>query len=352
LDGILVCGYPGRSEYSREEMMMLGHMSARVTSEHPFTLDARGNIKPELNPAREPLDKGSIFNNPVGWSQLQNLVSKGSGVLWEHVLNQTESGLEPEIFWKLLVIYEGSLFYINSNSLMKHLFLPIDGKSWVKLSSIASFSVDDETITATDNLGDKYSIRFPDEIVSWGKTHINGMDFKFWLSNLLICLSKLNSKSNSDLFLIRASFEAEEIPNDNSISREMSAVRSIPFEGLNNDYLTTAQYTNVVNCDNPLVKIVLNSRFAKTKNEIQEFAESLVFNICYLIQELRNEKKPFTTKVRQRSLKYTSILFLNMDWSKYSDGVKPPYKIYVDKNTTFRVTEEDFKDWARQKHEF
>lgn len=352
LDGILVCGHPGRSEYSRMEMMMLGHMAAKVTSEHPFTLDVRGNIKPELNPAREPLDKGSIFDNPVGWSQLQNLVSRGSGILWEHVLNQTESGLEPEVFWKLLVIYEGSPFYINSNSLLKYLSLPIDGKSWVKLSSIASFSLDDETITATDRLGNKHSIQFPDEIINWGKTHINGMHFNYWLSNLLICLSKFDSNSESNLFLFRASFEAGEIPNDNSFSREMSAVKFIPFDGLKNDYLTTTLYTNVANCDNPLVKILLNSRFAKTKNEIQEFAESFVFNICYLIQELRKENKPFTTKVGLRSLKYTSILFLNVDWSKYSDNVKPPYKIYIDKNTTYEITEEDFKDWARQKHEF
>ncbi len=351
LDGILVCGYPGRSEYSRMEMMMLGHMAARVTSEHPFTLDVRGNIKPELNPAREPLDKESIFHNPVGWSQLQNLVSRGSGILWEHVLNQIESGLEPEIFWKLLIVYEGSPFYINSNSLLKHLSLPVDGKSWVKLSSIASFSVDDESISATDRLGNKHSIRFPDEIVSWGKTHINGLDFKYWLTNLLICLSKLNARSNGDLFLLRASFEAEEVPNDNSISREMSAVKFISFDGLNNDYLITTQYTNVVNSDNPLVKVVLNSRFSKTNNEIQEFAKSFVFNICYLIQELRKEKKPFTTKVGLRSLKYTSILFLNMDWSKYSDELKPPYKVYVDKNTTYEIIEEDFKGWARQKHE-
>ncbi|MDA3614327.1 HD domain-containing protein [Polluticaenibacter yanchengensis] len=352
LDGILVCGYPGRSEYSRMEMMMLGHMTARVASEHPFTLDVRGSIKPELNPAREPLDKGSIFNNPVGWSQLQNFVSRGSGILWKQVLNQTENGLEPEVFWKLLVIYDGSPFYINSNSLLKDLSLPIDGKNWIKLSSLASFSVNDETITATDRLGNKHSIHFPDEIVSLGKNHINGMDFKYWVSNLLICLSKLNSKPESDLFLFRTSFEAKEIPSDNSISREMSAVRFIPFDMLNNDYLTTNQYTNVANCNNPLVKIVLNSRFAKTKNEIQEFAESFVFNVCYLIQELRKENKPFTTKVGLRSLKYTSILFLNMDWSKYSDNVKPPYKIYIDKNTKYEITEEDFKNWARQKHEF
>lgn len=347
LDGILVCGYPGRSEYSGMEMRMLGHRSAKVTSEHPFTLDVRGSIKPELNPAREPLDSGSFFDSPIGWSQLQNLVSRGSGILWENLLNQTESRLEPEIFWKLLVIHEGSPSYINSNSLLKHLSLPIDGKSWLKLSSIASFSVNDDNITATDRADDQYSICFPNEIKSWGKTHINGIDFNSWLSNLLICMSKLNPRSEGDLFLFRDSFKAEEIPNDNYLSIDMSAVRSIPFEGLKNDYLTTTQYVNVVNCHNPLVKSLFKSRFVKTKNEIQEFAKSFVFNICGLIQKFEVEKKPFTTKVGSRSLKYTSILFLNMDWSKYPDELKPPYKVYIDKNTTCEITEEDFKGWAK-----
>lgn len=349
LDGILVCGHPGRAEYLREVAMMLGHMATKVSSEHNFTLDVRGNIKPELNPAREPLDKGNIFDSPVGWAQLQNFVSRGSGILWEQVLNLTESGLEPETFWKLLVIYEGSPFYMQCNCLLKNLYLPVEGKSWVKLSSIVSFSVDDKTIAATDSPGNKYSIYFSDEIVSWGKTHINGMDFKDWLSNLLICLAKFNSKSDDDLFLFRDKFDAEEIPNDNSISKVMSTVKFIPFDGLNTDYLTTTKHINIANSDNPLAKLVRSRRFAKTKSEIHEFAQSLVFNICDLIKELEKDKKPFTTKVRLRSLKYTSILFLNIDWSKYSEDLKPPYKIYIDKSTTYEITEEDFKGWARQK---
>lgn len=351
LDGILVCGHPGRSDSPREVSMMLGHMASRISSEHPFTLDVRGIIKPELNPAREPLDNGGMFNAPVGWTSLQNLVSRGSGILWEYVLNETRQGSNSEAFWKLLVIYDGSPLYIKSKTLYENLYLPVDGNAWIKLSSIVSFSID-TTIQATDKNGNHSLIMFSNEIINWGKTHINGLDFRYWLSNFLLCLTKFNSHSDSTMFLLRSSFNSEEIPNDNLISKEMSPVRFMPFDGLTNDYITTTKHVNIANSDSPLVKLILTSRFARNKNEIQEFAQALVFNICYLIQLSINEKKVFTTKTGLRSLKYTSLLYFNMDWNKYAEDLKPPYKIFIDKNTTIEITEEDFKFWANKNYKF
>lgn len=349
LDGILVCGHPGRAEDSKEVERMLGYRQARVSCEHPFTIDVRGSIKPELNPAREPLDDGGFLNIPIGWKQLQNLISIGSGILWNQILSQTEKGLTPDVFWKLLVIYDGSPFYINCNSLLKNLHLPVEGKSWVKLSTIVSFSVYDEAISVTDLTGKVYSIHFSEEIISLSKTPINGINLNQWLSDLLISLGKFNSKSNNDLFLLRDSFGDDEILNDNFINREMSFVSFIPFQGIGNDYITTTKHINIANSENPFAKLISNSKFVRTKSEIQEFADSLIFNICYLIQESAKDKKPFTLNVKSRPLKFTSILFLNIDWTKYSNDLKPPYKIFIDENKTIEICEEDFRNWAKQK---
>lgn len=349
LDGIMVCGYPGRAEYPKMEMMMLGQLSSQISSEHPFTIDVRGNIKPELSPARTPLDKGSPFDSPVGWKALQNLVSRGSAKIWEQILNLSEEGLSAEIFWKLIVIYNGHPIYINSNSLFKYLKLPFENNNWIKLSDIANFYFDNKSISAKDHGGKIYSLRFSDEIISWGKTHINGIDFNYWIANLLTSLSKFElSKGNTEL-IIRTTYKEEEIPADNIISKEFSGVKFIPFVGFGKDYITTTKHDNIANSENPLVKLVLSSKYVKRKDELQEFASALVFNLCYLIQKLNEDKKPFTTTVGLRSLKFTSILFMNINWSNYSDDLKPPYKIFIDENTTVEITEDVFKNWAIQK---
>jgi len=351
LDGILVCGYPGRAEYSRMEMMMLGHLSSQISSEHPFTLDVRGSIKPELTPARAPLEKGSFFDSPVGWKNLQSLVNKGSGILWEQILTLSDEGLSAENFWKLIVIYNGHPHSINSNSLFKFLKLPIENNNWIKLSEIESFSFDNKSITATDHSGTDYSIRFTDEIISLGQTHINGMNFNYCISNLLTCISKFRFSDGISKLVIRTTFKEEELPSDNSIAKELSSVKFIPFDGFTKDYITTTKHLNIANSENPLVKLVLSSRYVKRRDELQEFANAFVFNICYLIQKLNEDKKPFTTDAGLRSLKFTSILFMNINWNNYSDDLKPPYKIFIDENTTVKITEEVFKKWAKLKTE-
>ncbi|RZT95598.1 histidine kinase/DNA gyrase B/HSP90-like ATPase [Ancylomarina subtilis] len=348
LDGILVCGYPGRSGYSKYEMMMLGHRASQVSSEHPFTIDVRGKIKPELSPARTPLDKGSIFNRPVGWKNLQNLLSRGSAIIWEEILSYTDEGLTPDTFWKLLLIYNGHPIYINSNILYDKLKLP-SANSWIKLSQIVNFTFDNKIISAKDNQGSVHSICFSDEIVKIGKTHINGIDFNYWLTNLLISISKLKFRNDKVELVIRDNFLTQEIPANNIISREMSGIRFIPFEGFTTNYITTTKYKNIANWEHPLVKFVINSQYVERKDELQEFANALIFNLCYLIQKLEEDKKPFSTSVGLRSLKYTSILFMNINWANYPDELKPPYKIYVDNDKTVEITEDVFKEWAKQK---
>jgi len=347
LDGILVCGYPGRSEYEHFKMSMLGHISPRISSEHPFTVDIRGNIKPEINPAREPMDDRSFLSGPLGWSYAQTLISRGSGLLWKSILEHSETGLSPDVFWRLLLIYEGDFFYIQSALLKKHLHLPTDGGSWLKLSDVEAATITDKEILLTSN-GKTNKFSMPDEMLTLGKAFVNAPNFHFWLSGLLLCLSRAELKSENPQFKIRESFSDVEVPADNSFTRELSPVRFIEFADLDESYLTTTKHNNIVNSKNKIASMVLSSRFAKHKNELQEFASSLVFNVCFMIQKLNDENKPFSLDYKLRSLKYTALLYLNINWSKYSSSLQAPYKIYVDSNSSIEITEQVFRKWAEQ----
>jgi Molecular chaperone, HSP90 family len=349
LDGILVCGYPGRAEYSKYEMVGLGHISPIVHSEHSFTIDVRGNLKPELNPAREPLDKGGILNSPLGWRKLQKYISTGSGLLWEQILKYTEKGLSSEVFWRLLVIYGGNPFYIKSDLIYKLIKLPVQGNGWLKLSEISYFDKTSDTIIVTDFKENKYTIEFPEEIINWGKTNINGTDFKYWVSNLLICMSELHYSDINCKLKIRETYNKDELPNDCAVVKGLSSLRFIPYLGVEKEYITSLSFPDLLNSKNSLVKEIVKNNLISNKDELCEFLEIFIFKLCNLIQDLQKEDKLFVVSENWGALKYPALLFQNINWDKYKNEFKPPYKI-VDKNgDTIEIRKEHFENWAKHK---
>ena len=347
LDGILVCGSPGRSDYQDDHIERLGHITARIYTEHAVTMDIRGDIKPEISPAREPLEKGSAFDPPIGWRQLQDFINIGRGWLWEQVLSLSDKGLSPEMFWKLIVIYQGSPLHIPNNSLIKHLQLPIENGYWLGLSSIKSFYTDNDFIYVKDLDEKVHCIQFSDEIQALGKINVNQINFKYWLSNILTSISKLTIEGDQSTLFLRNFFDSDK-PSDNIISQTISPITFIPFDNLSKDYISTVQHINIANSEHPLYKHILKGKSLKQKDELQNFAESLLFSICHLIREFAEQKKPFTIKVKARYLKYTSIYYQNIHWDKYSNELRPPYKIFVDAKNTAVITEEDIIAWSKQ----
>lgn len=344
LDGILICGYPGRSTYNKYEMRELGSISPKINSEHPFMIDVRGEIKPEINPAREPQSENGWMELP-GWSRLQHMLNNASGLIWDDILNKTKEGLSPKVFWSLLMIYNGNPLLIPSSTLLNYLYLPVNGTDYVKLTSFVSFFIDNKTIIGVDSNGKTQNIQFSDDIINFGKTHQNNLDIYYWLSNILICLCQHNPTLKSN-FILRKTFHTDERPSDNRIYRIMYSFNAIPFEHLGSNYILTTKHDFLVNSNNPLVNLFLEGRLLKAKDDLYNFAESFIINISRLLADLKREDLIFDKNEKYRSLKYASILYNNLDWKKYSKTMYPPYNIYVDENTSFEISEENFVNWA------
>jgi len=350
VDGILVCGSPCRDSHNKIDRMLLGHFAPKISSEHPSTIDIRGDIKPELSPARTPLDSGGLINQPLGWLYVQKLIDKGRGMLWEKVLKLTNQGLTGATFLKLISIYEGSLFNIHSQKLIKYIQLPTEKDSWIKLSTVNSFYINKAGITLVAD-DKEFKVNIPKDIFEWGKAHINGTDYISVISNLLVSLSLFNPEINDQYLFLRKDLKEDEVPTERFFQDFLYALRMIPFSGLSEKYITTTKFNNLANSENPLVRIAKESQFLKHKNELQEFSRALVFNLCHLIEDLNNKNKPFSIEIASRPLKHTSILFQKIDWKKYSDDFKPPYRIYIDKDKSIDIDLKEFEYWVKQKIE-
>jgi hypothetical protein len=202
LDGILVCGRPGGIKHTSVLTRVLNNFTTSIIhSEHPGTIDVRGKIKPEISPARTPPSGAMVFNLPVSWKIIQDLIRKAGALIWEQILKQSDNGLLAETFWKLIFIYDGHIRRINSDILLKYLQLPVSGNKWIKLTEIRSFSFDDTLVTAKDYSGKPHILVFSDEIMKIGKVDDENINFNDRLSNCLLPLSKfVLSNNQTELF--------------------------------------------------------------------------------------------------------------------------------------------------------
>lgn len=341
-DGILICGSSGGRELHKLDYFI----TPIIYSEHPGTIDVRGQIKPEIKPNRTPPERS--FSLPISWKLFNNQVAIARGLIWQQVLELSQRGLEAEAFWKLVLIYNGNINYIKSSVLLKYLCLPVNGNEWIKLSEIRSFSFDDTFVTAKDYSGELHTLEFSAEIMKIGKAQNDNINFNHILSNYLLPLSKFVLTNSQTELVIRTDFNEEEVPDDNVITSTYSHQRFIPFAGLENSFIITTQYGGIANNKHPIVKVIQQSQYIQEKDALQEFANSLVFSFLSWIHNAYVKQEPFQVDLRIDYYEYLGILFTNINWNKYSPDLKPPYKIYVDENEAIEITEENLRNWARR----
>lgn len=340
LDGILVEGYLGRDnqDYYREEVGGWNDYG-----KHPLLVDIRGEIKPEITPAREPVHYEPIFK----WEKIAYYISKANGKICEMILKLSASGLSPSLFWQLLQIYgiQNSLFNVKIDSVLTYLSLPLKEDKWIKLSDIKSFVIEDNgRVIVEDFEGIRYYSIIPDNINKWIRPYSEASERnrKYLMTILYLTSELIFSLKKELIFCSNKSLDREKLLSD----YYLSGIYTIPFNGLDTSYIMTIQNESFFNYRNPLIQLAMKLEYIEQKTEIEYFVWSLieVFGDRLFEDKKGNVKKEIDVK----KIKYISVLYASIGWDKYSDDLKPPYKIYFDKDTTIEITDSLLREWAKQ----
>lgn len=344
LDGILVCGKPGRSGTTKPALM-LGHQNSRVSTEHRFTVDVRGKVRPELTPARLPVERGGL-NTPAGWTHLQYLVHCASGNLWKSCIEHFSDSTKPDLLWRLLVMRQANVLAIPSHTLHHLIPLPTENGKWLAFGEIDCINTRENHLEVKTRGGEVVNILMPQEICIWAETTLRRNNFLGLLSHLLTCMSELRFHGSEAQLMPRKTFELNERPMDARLSSGTSHLLAIPFVGIGLDFIAAFDGEHIVNANSSLVKTALGSKFSRHKEDIEHFAEGFLFLLGNNFNHLKKEGKPISLGFRGRDAKYIGLLYQRIDWSKHTSEVKPPYKIFVSPSQVLEVTEAEINAWA------
>lgn len=345
IDGILLCGTAGRPQWQDdlEVKMNLGWRPTHIEC-NPYSLDVRGNLKPEITPAREPIDQtGGLTLHPK-WKALSNIVHKSAGKIWLKLINEYfPRGLSSETFWKLLVVHSGEAHYIPLKPLWQNVFIPlcIEGKTdWRKISEVPALTLSEDHENWRLKTTNNHMIEFPLSIIEWEKGGVQNPSLQSQLNIIVIaccCLSLNNNK-----IVLNVSRPNGELltAESRAITGKMMYIQTLPYEGIAIDLITVQAPVKTANFVHPLVKECMKVSY---NDPLSEFANTFVRCITDLICSKKQDR---TLEKPDRWLKISAHQYFAIDWSKYQDAkLKPPYKIWSKDRGIFEITEDHFSDW-------
>lgn len=344
IDGILLCGLAGRPKWQHdlEDRMFLGFRPTHIEC-NPYALDVRGNLKPEITPAREPVDHfGLNLLRLPKWRILTNIVCQSSGRLWQKVIeNYIPKGLSNEVFWKLLAVYDGDPKYIPLKVIWQYLSVPLskeDKTYWKKIPDMPKLTIFDRENHGQLGTLDHQLVEFPLSIIEWEKRGVQNPKLQSRLKTVLIAVCSLTLEN--DRIVLNVSQPEDELMTaaSRTITGDLKYIQTIGYEGSARDLITVQASIKTANCLHPLVKECLKSPF---NGAISEFAHTFVGCITDLIcSQNRSLDKP------DRWMKMAAHLYFAVDWSKYQDEqLKPPYKIWIKNKGIVDITENQLKKW-------
>jgi hypothetical protein len=346
LDGILVCGQPGRGgkEYH------LGEMGNHLGLGDPFLVDIRGELKPEITPARTPPDH-TFRERDWTWKRIQALLLKAHAKGWEPVMQHVQDGLDLATFWKLTLLHDAPVYEMDGELLWQRLAVPVvsgDGVlSWRKLSEIQPFcpSAEGEKNRREVFLAmpDGARLGFSEELRSWCPPGRSQPDWE--LRALVMRFARLRIDGGAAVITLRAPESATSPSYDRGLGGRFEHRWVIPFDGEASSLLAAETEMDIVNRSHPVVEFVKSFDHLEYTDldDFQHFCASAV----WVLSERENLKTIVSEKVTKgRQFRRLGILYRALDWNRYDAKFKPPYKVWTAQSGVFEVHHEHLMKWA------
>lgn len=354
LDGILVAGNPGRPEYNERTLSKLGWRNSNIYSHASCLLDIRGQIKPEITPARIPVETRGLERRTPKWNQINYFVQKTSGKIWNNLSSQIdEKKFTSEEFWKLGVIYSSPFLGMSYEKIWSNLSFPfIDEKEntiWRKLSEIEelipiSIKKDNNFILKDKN--NNCCLNINNEFKEWENKGSEQSNLKWFMNVLALLTSTLQIKDKEVILIPKEPTNNNAIPMDDCPTQSFISSFSIEYSDNCSQYLTVQSDIATYNRNHALTKIFNGSRYFSQKTDLQEFIRYFVPGIASATKEA-NGKEIFKLS---RWLKHIGHMYFTIDWTKYPSELSAPYKIWHKDKGEIVITGDTFNTWKKCKY--
>jgi len=235
--------------------------------EGAFWINAKGQMKPHLTPARMPPRRvrggGGFGRDDASWTRLQVVLSKARGQIWSRIMSRTSATEGEDELWKNLLAYTGDLNVLKDVPLRdcwEMLTLPfLHNKEveWISLNEIKKISLLPGTEGGTRMYHLERMLSFPKDVVKWAEREDS---IAFWVRCLVFSLSVFEFQ-NGELSLVPQLPASVSTVREHLIGQFPSRILSRFGRGLE-DTLTLNAFEGVCNQNHKLVKefIDLNNR--------------------------------------------------------------------------------------------
>jgi hypothetical protein len=347
IDGIFLCGVAGRPKWQEDfdVKMHLGNRPTHIEC-NPYSLDVRGNSKPEITPAREPVEH--VWRLPPKWKALSNIVNQAGGRLWIKLLEQFSlKGLTSETFWQLIVIHNGDATYIPLNGLWSYVSVPLinsEEENWAKISGLTKLTVyqneDDRYFVTSDN----QHVKLPLSFAEWEKSGIDHPKIQFQINSIIIALSSLAIENDRVTLNIYPPDNDQITTASFAITGDRTYIQTLRYINNVKEAITVQAPIKTANSSHPLVQQCMT---AQDTDALSKFASSFVPCVVDAVYS-KEQKRSFTKP--DRWMKYSAHCYFTVDWSKYQETrLKPPYKIWLENDGIIEITESDLMMWRDAK---
>ena len=348
MDGILVCGQPGRDE-GREAVSILGWHSNPLILGDPFVVDIRGTLKPEITPSRQPPKRASLMRHEPSWSRVNDLLEEAHAAAWKWVLECMEDGLEPDEFWKLSLLHHVPVCLLDVDTLWQHMELPVLSNcntecDWVHLSEVASVKPviygGEKNKRRGFELPNRRRIGFPEFLSEWCEKEYADEH----LVQLVLRFCHVDVKENVVCFSIERSQSAGSSNRERGISGGFEYLPLLRYVGNASDLLSVQAPIESVNRQHPIVRYIQGVQNVKRRDrsDFEEYCASVMWLLSNEESLSALGKSSIEKGIYYKRL---GTIFRAIDWSQHDSDLAPPYKVWTEAGVV-EITERELLRWA------
>jgi hypothetical protein len=349
-DGILVAGEPGRDSRRHN----LGHYAYHLRFGGASCLiDARGELKPALTPARTPPDQG--FRADQTWSLLEAHCGLGYGMLLKEILDSCDPARDPLRFWLAAETYDLRVEWLPLDQAWMRLKLLLRDRSgqlsWRGLSQVGSTRLEfDSKASPGARLSSKFVFDDGSEMIVPTELDVLRRDkhgiVSPWLwQHLIVATSAARISTNG-----RVVFSPREPTGHNSLAQLRvgsmhSTLRLMYFEPSMPRVMLIAADQILANVNDPVVGRVSKNYGSPIQDlsPLDQFFNHLVWGWPALPSSEPAPEGSWAARTRGRLGK----LYQSIDWVDVPIEMQPPYSALIPSVGIEEITREHLALWAR-----